>query len=360
MEHLYVFLVLGFLAVCPPLQACPQDCHCHGGNLQHVICYSTGLNKMPKVSEQTRLLNLQHNNFPVLAPNSFKEMKGLVSLHLQHCRIQEIATGAFRGLKKLVYLYLSHNDISVVGLGAFDDLSELTYLYMEHNKIVDLPKGLFSPLMNLFTLQLSNNKVRELKAGTFNGAKDLRWLYVSDNEMTSLQPGSLDEVENLAIFHLDGNQLNSYPLAAISKLRVVEDLKLSRNPIKFIPDLAFQSFGRYMESLSMNNMGIEKFSDKAFLGVKVLKSLNIGENRLNHLPANAPYSTLQNLTLSNNPWQCSCQLAALRRFDTYSSRLNPDATCAGPSQYRGQQLKDTNAFRGCKQSAKKTRKGERY
>ncbi|KAM4691335.1 chondroadherin [Rhinophrynus dorsalis] len=360
MERCALLLVLSLLAAaCPLLQACPQNCHCHGGDLQHVICDTAGLTKLPKISEQTRLLNLQRNNFPVLAPNAFKEMKGLVSLHLQHCKIREVSSGAFRGLKRLVYLYLSNNEISVLGAGAFDELPDLTYLYMDHNKIIDLPKGIFSPLLNLFILQLSNNKVRELKSGAFTGAKDLRWLYLSDNEITALQPGSLDEVENLAIFHIDGNQLSSYPLAAISKLRVVEDLKISRNPIKVIPDFAFQSFGRYMETLSMNNLGLEKFSDKAFVGVTTLKTLDIENNKLSYLPANAPYSTLQSLTLANNPWYCSCQLAPLRRWMD-SSRSRPSATCAGPSQYRGQQLKDTGAFRSCKQPTKKVRKGERH
>ncbi|KAM4033235.1 chondroadherin isoform 1-T2 [Anomaloglossus baeobatrachus] len=360
MEHLSFFLILSVLAtVCPILKACPTNCHCHGGDLQHVICYSSGLTKLPKVSEQTRLLNLQKNLFPVLAPNSFKEMKGLVSLHMQYCQIREVSTGAFRGLKKLVYLYLSHNDISVIGAGAFDELSELTYLYMDHNKILEIPKGLLSPLLNLFIFQMNNNKVRELKAGTFTGAKDLRWLYLSENDITALQPGSLDEVENLAIFHVEGNQLSTYPLAAISKLRVVEDFKISRNPIKVIPDYAFQSFGRYMESLSMDHMGLEKFSEKAFVGVTTLKKLNIEGNKLSQLPANAPFSTLQNLTLANNPWHCSCQLAAVRRWMD-SSRSRPNATCASPAQYRGQQIRDVGAFRSCKQPTKKSRKGDRH
>ncbi|KAG8446318.1 hypothetical protein GDO86_013957 [Hymenochirus boettgeri] len=360
MKHLSLFLMLSLLAVAPSLLgACPQNCHCHGGDLQHVICDTAGLTKLPKVSEQTRLLNLQRNHFPVLAPNAFKEMKGLVSLHLQYCKIKEVTSGAFKGLKRLVYLYLSNNEISILGVGAFDELTELTYLYMDHNKIIDLPKGLFSPLFNLFILQLSSNKVRDLKPGTFNGAKDLRWLYLSDNEITNMQPGSLDEVENLAIFHLDGNQLTSYPLAAISKLRVVEDLKISRNPIKLIPDFAFQSFGRYMESLSMENMGVEKFSDKAFVGVTTLKKLNIEGNKLNQLPNNAPYATLQSIMLTGNSWHCSCQLASLRRWMD-NSRSRPNATCASPSQYRGQQLKDTGAFRACKQPVKKSKKGERH
>ncbi|CAM4650415.1 chondroadherin [Caretta caretta] len=361
MDRSAFFLSLLSLLVCllPILQACPSSCHCHGGELQHVICDNVGLKKIPKVSEQTRLLNLQRNNFPVLPTNAFREMKGLVSLHLQHSQIKEISSGAFRGLKQLVYLYLSNNDISVIKMGAFDDLSELTYLYMDHNKISDLPKGLLSPLMNLFILQLGSNKIRELRSGAFSGAKDLRWLYLSDNSLSSVQPGALDDVENLAVFHLDKNQLSTYPVAAMSKLRVVEDLKLSHNPMKVIPDYAFQSFGRYMETLSLDNMGLEKFSDKAFAGVTTLKTVHIENNRLNQLPGNFPFSSLENFTLSNNPWHCSCQLAALRKW-LESSRSRPDAVCASPSQYRGQQIRDTAALRSCKLPTRRPRKGNRH
>ncbi|XP_044275935.1 chondroadherin [Varanus komodoensis] len=361
MDQLGFFFKLFCLLVCllPILQACPQNCHCHGGDLQHVICDNVGLRKIPKVAEQTRLLNLQRNNFPVLPTNGFREMKNLVSLHLQHSHIKEISSGAFRGLKQLVYLYLSNNDISVIKMGAFDDLTELTYLYIDHNKITELPKGLLSPLINLFILQLGSNKLRELRAGAFHGAKDLRWLYLSDNSISSIQPGALDDVENLAIFHLDKNQLTSYPVAAMSKLRVVEDLKLSHNPMKVIPDLAFQSFGRYMETLSLDNMGLEKFSDKAFIGVTTLKTMHMENNKLSSLPKNLPFSRLETLTLSNNPWHCSCQLAPLRRW-LESARSRPDAACASPSQARGQQIRDTAALRGCRLPTKRSKKGGRH
>lgn len=255
-----LLLSLGLLAgLLPALAACPQNCHCHG-DLQHVICDKVGLQKIPKVSEKTKLLNLQRNNFPVLAANAFRAMPNLVSLHLQHCQIREVAAGAFRGLKQLIYLYLSHNDIRVLRAGAFDDLSELTYLYLDHNKVTELPRGLLSPLVNLFILQLNNNKIRELPAGAFQGAKDLRWLYLSENALSSLQPGALDDVENLAKFHLDRNQLSSYPAAALSKLRVVEELKLSHNPLRSIPEGAFQSFGRYLESLWLDSTNLDKVS----------------------------------------------------------------------------------------------------
>ncbi|XP_008046673.2 chondroadherin [Carlito syrichta] len=354
-----LLLGLGLLAgLLPALAACPQNCHCHG-DLQHVICDKVGLQKIPKVSEKTKLLNLQRNNFPVLAANSFRATPNLVSLHLQHCQIREVAAGAFRGLKQLIYLYLSHNDIRVLRAGAFDDLTELTYLYLDHNKVTELPRGLLSPLVNLFILQLNNNKIRELRPGAFQGTKDLRWLYLSENALSSLQPGSLDDVENLAKFHVDKNQLSSYPSAALSKLRVVEELKLSHNPLKSIPDNAFQSFGRYLETLWLDNTNLEKFSDGAFLGVTTLKHVHLENNRLNQLPSNFPFDNLETLTLTNNPWKCTCQLRGLRRWlEAKASR--PDATCASPAKFRGQHIRDTDAFRSCKFPTKRSKKAGRH
>ncbi|XP_004608724.1 chondroadherin [Sorex araneus] len=354
-----LLLLLGLLAgLLPALAACPQHCHCHG-DLQHVICDKVGLHKIPKVSEKTKLLNLQRNSFPVLAANAFRAMPNLVSLHLQHCQIREVAAGAFRGLKQLIYLYLSHNDIRVLRAGAFDDLSELTYLYLDHNKVTELPRGLLSPLVNLFILQLNNNKIRELRAGAFQGAKDLRWLYLSENALSTLQPGALDDVENLAKFHLDRNQLSSYPAAALSKLRVVEELKLSHNPLKSIPDNAFQSFGRYLETLWLDNTHLEKFSDGAFAGTSTLKHVHLENNRLSQLPPSFPFDHLETLTLTNNPWKCTCPLQGLRRWlEAKTSR--PDATCASPSKVRGQHIRDTDAFRSCKSPTKRSKKAGRH
>ncbi|XP_005999661.1 chondroadherin [Latimeria chalumnae] len=333
---------------------CPQSCHCHG-DLQHVICDNVGLKRIPKVTEQTKLLNLQRNHLPVLPSNGFSSMKGLVSLHLQYCHIKEVSSQAFKGLKKLVYLYLSNNEISIIKSSAFEDLTELTYLYMDNNKIIDIPKGLLSPLINLFILQLSMNSIRELRPGVFSGAKDLRWLHLTSNEINTIHPGSLDDIENLAVFHLDNNQLTTYPSAAMSKLRVVEELKLSQNPMKVIPDNAFQSFGRYVEKIFLDAMGLEKLSDGAFNGVTALKSLHIENNKLTTLPSNLVFTSLQNMTLHGNPWQCNCNLAHLRRWMD-SNRLRPAAVCASPSRYRGQQVRDTAAFSGCRLKIRRAKK----
>ncbi|XP_019130577.1 chondroadherin [Larimichthys crocea] len=358
------WLLLGtcLLVVGPAVQGvpgqCPSLCHCHG-DLQHVICDNVGLKKIPRVSEVTRLLNLQRNSLGTIPTGAFSESKGLISLHMQHCQLREIGSQAFKGLKKLVYLYLSMNEINNIKPGAFEDLTELTYLYLDGNQISDLAKGIFSPMINLFILQLNDNKLRELRQGTFEGAKDLRWLHMSGNELSTLQPGSLDDVENLAILHLDNNKMSTYPSVAMSKLRVVEELTLGKNPMRTIPDNAFQSFGRYMEKLTLDNMGLEKFSDGAFTGVTAIKSLHLDNNKLKSLPRSLEYGTITNLTLSNNPWSCTCQLAPLRRWMD-SSRNRPDAVCASPAQQKGKQVRDSTALSGCRVKPKRAKKGTRH
>lgn len=56
-----------------------------------------------------------------------------------------------------------------------------------------------------------------------------------------------------------------------------------------------------------------QFSDGAFTGVTAIKSLHLDNNKLKSLPRSLEYGTITNLTLSNNPWSCTCQLAPLRR-----------------------------------------------
>lgn len=350
------FLVLGPAVQGAPGQ-CPSLCHCHG-DLQHVICENVGLKRIPRVTEVTRLLNLQRNSLGNVPTGAFSESKGLVSLHMQHCELREIGSQAFKGLKQLVYLYLSNNEISSIKPGAFDDLTKLTYLHLDGNQISDLARGIFSPMINLFVLQLNDNKLRELRPGTFAGAKDLRWLHMSGNELTTMHPGSLDDVENLAVLHLDRNKMSTYPSVAMSKLRVVEELTLGRNPMRTIPDIAFQSFGRYMEKLYLDNMGLEKLSDGAFAGVTAIKLLHLDNNRLRSLPRGFDFGTITNITLSNNPWNCTCQLAQLRRWMD-SSRNRPDAVCASPPQQKGKQVRDSAAFSGCKVKQKRAKKGTR-
>ncbi|TDG97751.1 hypothetical protein EPR50_G00211010 [Perca flavescens] len=101
------------------------------------------------------------------------------------------------------------------------------------------------------------------------------------------------------------------------------------------------------------------FSDGAFTGVTAVKSLHLDNNKLKFLPKSLGFGTLTNLTLSSNPWSCTCQLAPLRRWMD-SSRNRPDAVCAYPPQQKGQQVRDSAALSGCKVKTKRAKKGPRH
>ncbi|XP_049614665.1 chondroadherin [Syngnathus scovelli] len=356
-------LLLLLLASVPTAGAapgqCPSPCHCHG-DLQHVICEGAGLKKIPRVSASTRLLNLQRNPLGGVPAAAFADSGGLVSLHMQHCQLRQLAANAFKGLSQLVYLYLSHNQIANIQPDAFRDLSQLTYLHLDHNRIGELAKGLFSPLVNLFVLRLDDNKLRQLRPGTFAGAKDLRWLHLSSNQMSTLHAGSLDDVENLAALHLERNQLAVYPAAALSKLRVVEELALGGNPMRSIPERAYSSFGRYLERLQLDGMGLEKMSEEAFAGVTALTQLDVSNNKLRWLPRTLDLSRVSNLTVANNPWSCTCQLAPLRRWMDANSRKAADAVCASPPAQRGKRVRDSAAFAACRLKPKRNKVAARH
>lgn len=59
-----------------------------------------------------------------------------------------------------------------------------------------------------------------------------------------------------------------------------------------------------------------QFADNAFAGVTVLKTAHVENNRLTQLPRNFPFDKMETLTISRNPWHCSCQLAPLRKYGT--------------------------------------------
>ncbi|XP_077407772.1 chondroadherin [Vanacampus margaritifer] len=354
-----LLLLAGVLAVGAAPGQCPGPCHCHG-DLQHVICDGAGLKKIPRVSASTRLLNLQRNPLGGVPSAAFADSGGLVSLHMQHCQLRHVAAKAFKGLSRLVYLYLSHNHIASIQPDAFRDLSRLTYLHLDHNRIGELTKGIFSPLVNLFVLRLDDNKLRQLRAGTFAGAKDLRWLHLSGNQLSALHAGSLSDVENLAVLHLDRNKLAVYPAAAIGELRVVEELTLGQNPMRSLPDRAFSSFGRYVEKLRLDRMGLEKMSEEAFAGVTALTLLDVSDNKLRWLPRSLDLTSVANLTLANNPWSCTCQLAPLRRWMDANSRKRAHAVCVSPPAQRGKQVRDSAAFAACRLKPKTSKMAARH
>ncbi|XP_030045841.1 chondroadherin-like protein [Microcaecilia unicolor] len=326
--------------------SCPQNCVCRP-DLLHVSCENKGHRKIPKgFPANTRLLDLQRNEFHTVPKNSFPDLKNLVSLHLQNCHIAELQSRAFLGMKKMIYLYLSNNKLSTINTAAFEGIPQLTYLYLDHNQFTKIPKGAFKFLPNLFALHLQYNSISFLSDDMMTGAEKLRWLCLTGNNINYVSPMALHATEELEKLHLDENVLSEVPTSALLNLPMLGELKLSKNPIKYIGNGAFLPVASSLQHLYLDNLGLEKISAGAFAGLGPgMRSLYLENNKLPNLPSMNNFTNLEVIDLGDNPFVCNCQLLPLHRW-IEKLNLKVDATCELPANVHGQRVKDIS-FKTC-------------
>ncbi|XP_007974086.3 chondroadherin-like protein isoform X1 [Chlorocebus sabaeus] len=327
---------------------CPRACVC-APESRHSSCEGCGLQAVPRgFPNDTLLLDLRRNHFPLVPRAAFPGLGHLVSLHLQHCGITELEAGALAGLGRLIYLYLSDNQLAGLSAAALAGVPRLGYLYLERNRFLQVPGAALRALPSLFSLHLQDNAVDRLAPGDLGGTRALRWLYLSGNRITEVPPGALGPARELEKLHLDRNQLREVPTGALEGLPALLELQLSGNPLRALHDGAFQPVGRSLQHLFLNSSGLQQISPGAFSGLGPrLQSLHLQKNQLRALPALPSLSQLELIDLSSNPFHCDCQLLPLHRWLT-GLNLRVGATCATPPSARGQRVKAAAAvFDAC-------------
>uniref|UniRef100_A0A2K6N0C0 Chondroadherin-like protein n=1 Tax=Rhinopithecus bieti TaxID=61621 RepID=A0A2K6N0C0_RHIBE len=332
----------------PRVAPCPRACVC-APESRHSSCEGCGLQAVPRgFPNDTLLLDLRRNHFPLVPRAAFPGLGHLVSLHLQHCGIAELEAGALAGLGRLIYLYLSDNQLAGLSAAALAGVPRLGYLYLERNRFLQVPGAALRALPSLFSLHLQDNAVDRLAPGDLGGTRALRWLYLSGNRITEVSPGALGPARELEKLHLDRNQLREVPTGALEGLPALLELQLSGNPLRALHDGAFQPVGRSLQHLFLNSSGLEQISPGAFSGLGPgLQSLHLQKNQLRALPALPNLRQLELIDLSSNPFHCDCQLLPLHRWLT-GLNLRVGATCATPPSARGQRVKAAAAvFEAC-------------
>ncbi|MEQ2262840.1 hypothetical protein XENORESO_021882, partial [Xenotaenia resolanae] len=315
----------------------------------HATCESRGYNKVPRgFSPRTQLLDLRGNHFHFIPSSSFPGTGQVVSLHMEFCKIHEIEGGAFQGMRNLLYLYLSDNDLMSLEPKTFAGVPQLTYLHLEGNRLTQFPGAALSLVPNLFVLHLERNAISKLEpAGLLSSAAPkLMELYLSNNTISVIAKGALS-FALIKTFHLDSNQLTEVPADALTDVPHLEELNLSQNSVRWVGPRTFQDISQSLQRLYMDQMGIEKMSTEALLGLGPgLKVLTVRGNQLKELPDLSALTGLEMIDMRDNPLLCDCALLPLRRW-MESVRLEVSATCGHPLGLRGQQVGDTNVFATC-------------
>ncbi|KAK6020992.1 leucine Rich repeat-containing domain protein, partial [Ostertagia ostertagi] len=182
-----------------------------------------------------------------------------------------------------------------------------------------------------------------LEAGQFSALRDLETLNLADNLISDINDGALFGMDNLTLLNMTNNQLvrlpgNTWPLG---KLR---SLDLSGNPFVALETAseirvpfqmaAFVSMSS-LQTLDLSNCALTHIAPTAFQPLPPLNMLSLAGNRLQTLPSSLRISIVPFLDLDNNPWDCSCELRALR--------LPSTALCASPESLAGVPLNELDS-----------------
>ncbi|XP_076805878.1 peroxidasin homolog isoform X2 [Clavelina lepadiformis] len=136
---------------------CPSGCLCF---ITTVRCMHLGLDHIPRVPPETRILLLNNNHIRAISEDAFHGLTSLKYLYLYKNKIQTIHKRAFNGLISLEQLYLHDNEIRTLSANTFTNLPKLERLFLHNNMLATLPNGLFSTLTSLKRLRLDSNKLQ--------------------------------------------------------------------------------------------------------------------------------------------------------------------------------------------------------
>ncbi|KAI3367571.1 hypothetical protein L3Q82_026418 [Scortum barcoo] len=191
-------------------------------------------------------------------------------------------------------LYLSGNLIQRIYRTDFWNFSSLDLLHLGNNRISYLQEGAFSSLTSLRSLYLNGNNLERLNPHMFLGLQNLRYLYFEYNEIREVDPGTFDSMPSLQLLFLNANLLRSLPLGVFSGVNLAR-LNLRNNHLLQLP----------------------------MVGV------------LEHLTG------LVQVDLQQNPWECNCEAAPLKRWLEGLSAVVVvgEVVCHSPEKTKGVDLR---------------------
>ncbi|KAK0152404.1 SLIT and NTRK-like protein 2 [Merluccius polli] len=191
-------------------------------------------------------------------------------------------------------LHLTGNYLQVIYRTDLTEYSSLELLHLGNNRIAVIQEGAFENLTNLRRLYLNGNYIESLSHSLFMGLQSLQYLYLEYNIIKEILPQTFNDLHNLQLLFLNNNLLRS------------------------LPDSVF--------------------------GGTMLTRLNLRNNHFSHLPVHRVLDQLSafiQIDLQENPWDCTCDIVALKNWMELSSTsvVVNEITCDSPSKHAGRLLR---------------------
>ncbi|NXA32466.1 SLIK4 protein, partial [Eudromia elegans] len=191
-------------------------------------------------------------------------------------------------------LHVNGNYIKNVDTADFTEFEGLDLLHLGSNRISVIKGDVFRNLTNLRRLYLNGNQIERLSPEMFAGLHNLQYLYLEYNVIKEILAGTFDLMPNLQLLYLNNNLLRSLPA--------------------------------YI-----------------FAGAPLAR-LNLRNNHFMYLPVSGVLDQLKSLTqidLEGNPWDCTCDLVALKLWLEKLSEgiVVKELRCETPVQFANIELK---------------------
>lgn len=236
---------------------------------------------------------------------SCEEKEGVLTVGCENrgiVRLAEISPVRFSNY----YLLLTGNLLKKLAVDDFVNYAGVTILHLGNNDISEIETGSFNGLQGLRRLHLNNNKIDILRDETFLGLENLEYLQIDYSYISIVEPNALNKLHHLTVLILNDNLLSSLPANVFRNVPLTH-LDLRGNRLKAFP-----------------YMGLLEHMDKVV-----------------------------ELQLEENPWNCSCELIALKAWleSIAYTALVGEVVCETPFRLHGRDLDEVSKQELCPRRA---------
>ncbi|XP_053204989.1 phospholipase A2 inhibitor beta-like [Panonychus citri] len=356
---------------------CPDHCQClktsdilaDGPEGWQIVCTAIGLTAIPdyniiQLPRPIYTLDFDFNSITYLSV--FENVSEIRYLDISNNEVAKIEPRAFTSLPNLIILNLSYNQLIELPSSIFEPLVHLNYLDLRGNRLKYLPVNVFSSQLSLVSLSIGKNFINRLELGLFDENLHLETLDLSENQLSFLPVNLLSNNMILKTVDLSANSFDKIPFETLQGIPSLQTLILDENPLRKLnhqsfpplPNLANLSiqhmpFLRSIDEVTFSylcsleritiahNPMLVSIDPDAFLDMhkspncSKLKEINLSNNRLTKLPQYAlPWCSLDSVDLSENPWQCDCDLRWLRECHhiVLNSKIFGTIRCNQPAE----------------------------